>query len=182
MIQGWTNTIAGSRTSLSKGVGALACVCALLCFMPVTAVAAPKKIPEIPLPEIPNFPRAGHYCMIMLSGAGSLGVSYDSTQMGSKQPGGRSGTALVEATRSSYRLSLDTPASFSSSPPGGNDGTDFKTSFSGNGSTNFSERPGTRKVKLKKGKSRISTHFYASKTAETFPAGNYTAELTLRCE
>ena len=125
---------------------------------------------------------ANQFCAIMVSSHGQLSASPEQGELSSRAYGGRPGQVEVVATNSSYSLSIDSPLGFSLAPVGGNDSTVITTSFSGYGATNFSDVPGSMPVRLKRGATNVVAQFVATKSGGMFPAGQYRAELTLRCE
>lgn len=121
-------------------------------------------------------------CAIIIGRTGSMNVNPEANEISSIGWGGQPGEAQIVATNSSFNLSMDEPLGFSLAPPKGNDATVFKSTYSGFGATNFSQSPGNTKIRVKKGTTSITANLTATKTSGTFPAGQYRAELTLRCE
>jgi hypothetical protein len=126
--------------------------------------------------------KGNQFCAIMVNSHGQLSPSPEQGELSSMAYGGRPGQIEVVASSGSFSLSIDTPLGFSLSPAGGNDSTVIRTSFSGYGSTNFSDVPGSVPVRLKPGATNIVAQLVATKNGGMFPAGQYRAELTLRCE
>ncbi len=125
----------------------------------------------------------GHSCTIEKVSDGNIQPNIANNELTSKSFGGFGGQLKVTATRGRYRLVVDDPLGFSQSPPNGGDAMTMETSFLGNGATNFAERPGNARIRIRRGVTFIETHFVAKKlNQKTFPAGNYQATLTLRCE
>ena len=122
------------------------------------------------------------YCQIILGSEGQLREVPGLFELSSKSAGGRAGTAQVMTSNASFRISVDTPLGFHTAPRDGNNGVVMAASYSGNGASNFSETPGDIQHKLKKGITSIEAHLVAHRNGEPFPAGNYAAVLTLRCE
>lgn len=126
------------------------------------------------------------YCMInVLQTPGTMTSNPGLTRLSSKLPGGLPGMADVRTTNGSYDLSIDQPITFTAMPTGGDTNTVFTAtmtglSFSGSGSGTFGET--TAKTSLKKGLTTVMVHLTVDKTIGTFPAGNYTSVVTLRCE
>jgi hypothetical protein len=125
---------------------------------------------------------ANQFCAIMVNSHGQLSPSPEQGELSSMAYGGRPGQIEVVASSSSFSLSIDSPLGFSLAPVGGNDSTVIKTSFSGYGATNFSDIPGNLPVRLKSGATSVVAQLIATKGGGMFPAGQYRAELTLRCE
>lgn len=123
-----------------------------------------------------------NYCHINILQDGALRPNVDATALSSKEAGGIPGSALVRTKGGRYSLQLDTPVGFNTAPVGGNDNVVFATTFSGYGRTNFSERPGESRVRLKNGDTNVEVHFLARKLNGSFQAGNYSSTVTLRCE
>ena len=123
-----------------------------------------------------------NYCQIILGGEGVLREVPGLLELSSKSAGGRPGSAQIMTSNASFRVSIDAPLGFHTSPRDGNNGVVMAASYSGNGASNFSETPGDIQHKLKKGITNIEAHLVAHRNGEPFPAGNYAAVLTLRCE
>ena len=123
-----------------------------------------------------------NYCQIVLGNEGVLREVPGLFELSSKSAGGRPGSAQVMTSNASFRVSIDTPLGFHSAPRDGNNGVVMAASYSGHGASNFSETPGSIQHKLKKGLTNIEAHLVAHRNGEPFPAGNYAAVLTLRCE
>ncbi len=126
------------------------------------------------------------YCLInVLQQPGIFTPNPALTELSSKNPGGLPGMIDVQTTNGSYDLSIDTPISFTLEPPGGGANTNFSAtmtgiSFSGSGSGTFGET--TAQTNLKRGLTTVMVHFIATRTAGTFPSGNYASVVTMRCE
>lgn len=130
-----------------------------------------------------DFRRPKHsYCQIILGGEGVLREVPGLFELSSKSAGGRPGSAQVMTSNSSFRVNIDTPLGFHSAPRGGNSGVVMTASYTAHGASNFSETPGNIQHKLKKGITNIEAHLVAHRNGDPFPAGNYSAVLTLRCE
>lgn len=122
-------------------------------------------------------------CGIFVINPGILGTSIETNELSSKIMNGRAGIVQVFAGRRRYSLSIDPPRGFSAFPPGGNHSVVMSSSYYGRGDTNFSERDGTSRVRLRRGLTTVLTHLNAQRSdGSTFPAGQYSAELTVRCE
>ena len=121
-------------------------------------------------------------CAIIIGRTGTMNINPEANEISSIGWGGQPGEAQIVATNGSFNLAMDAPFGFSLAPPSGNDATVFKGSYSGFGATNFSQTPGNAKISLKKGTTSITANLVATRTSGTFPAGQYRAELTLRCE
>jgi hypothetical protein len=121
-------------------------------------------------------------CIVIVANPGSLAANPEASELASVGWGGRSASAEVIVTNGSYDLTVDAPLGFSSAPAGGNDATVFRAAFSGNGATNFSETPGTSRIRLKKGSTLVTANLWATKTTGAFVAGQYRANITIRCE
>lgn len=122
-------------------------------------------------------------CTIIVENTpGLMRQNADTTILASTQAGGQSARAQINATNSSYRASIDAPSGFSVFPNQGNNNTDFSASFSSSGATQFLSTPDNVERKIKKGTSNIKVHMSARRLNGSFPAGNYAATVTLRCE
>lgn len=121
-------------------------------------------------------------CAVIIGNGGVLAATPEAMELSSRSFGGAPGSAEVVTDTGSFSLQIDTPLGFSNAPAGGNDGVTFHASYSGFGVTSFSETPGNIPVRLKNGQTSIQAHLWATRTSSPFPAGQYRAELVLRCE
>lgn len=142
---------------------------------------------EIRIEELPevfqnNIARGRHFCLIALQNPGVLGVNPDATEIGSRSFGGNPGTVVVSASNSGFEIVVDEPLGFSRAPKDAHGGLVMKTSYLGNGASSFSEKPGGIPQKIKKGDTTIDVHLSATRNGMPFPAGDYSAEITIRCE
>jgi hypothetical protein len=133
--------------------------------------------PAIRAPE----PR-GPSCQIVILDNGTMVQNVGSTKLSSLINPGRPGEADVTTTTGSFYLSVDRPTGFSAAPQGGMNEVEFSTQFTGHGKTNFGLTPGDARVKLKNGLTNVEVHLEARKVRGAFPAGRYSATVTLRCE
>lgn len=124
----------------------------------------------------------GPACQIVIRDNGTMVQNVGSTKLSSQINPGRPGEADVTTTTGSFYLSVDRPAGFSAAPQGGSSDVEFSTQLAGRGKTNFSLAPGTARVKLKNGLTNVEVHLEAVKLRGAFPAGRYSATVTLRCE
>lgn len=124
-------------------------------------------------------------CAIVVGAPGTITPNSDSTQLSSKNAGGKQGVADIYSIRR-YDISVSSPDFFTNAPPDGNTNTTFTTTFSGESlyrGRSFSERPGDSPVRLRNGYSitRVYVDLEADR-ADSFPAGDYTAVTIVRCE
>lgn len=158
-------------------------VCALAGL--VLASAGPVQAQDSALgiePVVPLNADRGPACQIVIRDNGMMVQNVGSTRISSLINPGRPGEADVTTTTGSFYLSVDRPAGFSVSPQGGMSDVEFSTQITGRGKTNFSLTPGTARVKLKNGLTNVEVHLEATKLRGAFPAGRYSATVTLRCE
>lgn len=123
-----------------------------------------------------------HQCLILIIEPGTLAPNPILSQLSSKASGGQPGSSLAYASTGQYEISIDATSAFISAPQGGDDGTTFVSTYSGSGATVFSEQPGNEEVKLKRGITSIKADLVVDRVGSPFPAGDYQASLTLRCE
>lgn len=121
-------------------------------------------------------------CTIIVGDNGTLKANPGATTLSSSNAGGRSGSAIVSATNSSYELVVDAPFGFSFQPAGGSENTTFSASMSAAGATQFASVPSGVSRRIKRGQTEVTVDFAAKRNAGSFPAGNYTATVVLRCE
>lgn len=124
----------------------------------------------------------GPACQIFIRENGTMVQNVGSTKLSSQINPGRPGEADVTTTTGSFYLSVDRPTGFSAAPQGGTNDVEFSTQFTGHGKTNFGLTPGSARVKLKNGLTSVEVHMQAAKLRGAFPAGRYSATVTLRCE
>ncbi len=149
----------------------------------MSIVKKPTSLPDLPAISNGKNKNNKHSCEIVVVSPGTIGANIENRVLSSKLIGGRAGTAHIKATNSSYSLTVDNPVGFSTMPAGGSNGVIMTASFMGNGVTNFSETPGNYDVRIKKGLTIVQAHMTAERTdGDPFPAGFYSAQLTLRCE
>lgn len=122
-----------------------------------------------------------HFCMVVVGNPGTMAAAIGNASLSSKVAGGYSGTAEITTTNASYRASIIGPSSFINSPNLTGPVT-FQAEFSGAGATNFFNVPSLTEVKLKNGVTSIKADLTAKIEGAVFAAGNYQAEMTLRCE
>ncbi len=123
-------------------------------------------------------------CVIIVQQDGTMVQNGNATVLSSKFPGGIAGIADVYSL-SRYYVTVDAPGFFTT-PPNASFGTVFSTLFSGQSifrGRTFAEQPGTSAVQLNNGYSitRLTVNLDASRPSG-FPAGDYTAYTTVRCE
>lgn len=142
-----------------------------------------NPVNTLPLAPVTGSNNDQQSCEIVVISPGTIGSSIENKVLSSKLIGGRAGTANITAKNASFNLSVDNPFGFSTTPPGGNASVAMKASFIGHGTTNFSETPGSHSVEINEGLTVVQAHLTAERTdGNPFPAGYYSAELTLRCE
>lgn len=123
-----------------------------------------------------------NFCQILLVQDGALAQNSDLTQLASNQPAGRPGLVEITATRASYQVWLDSPTGFTTMPTGGDTGVTFSSSYSLTGATSASNVTGGTATRLKIGQTNLAADLVANRSGDTFPAGNYSSEVTVRCE
>ena len=123
------------------------------------------------------------YCQIVLTNNGVLTQSADLMELSSTQAGGSAGIAEITKGRGGYKVSVDAPTGFTTMPADGDTGVTFSATYSTTGATTLSERTaGSRPRRVRRGLTTLAANFTASRTGSTFPAGNYSAAITVRCE
>lgn len=121
-------------------------------------------------------------CLITIGTPGTLVASADFTELSSQNGGGLSGTATVVTTGLGYSLSTSAPASFTSAPADGDANVTFSSSYSASGVTSLLDVVGSVTSPLGLGITNVEVDLAATKSAGIFPAGSYTAEVTVTCE
>ncbi|MGI9350248.1 MAG: hypothetical protein ACR2O3_01690 [Rhizobiaceae bacterium] len=123
------------------------------------------------------------FCQILLARTGTITPSPDYLELSSKQAGGITGQARITATNSSFSIvSVDAPGTFNAMPTSGDTGVSFTASYLTSGATNTGETDGTTGTRLRRGDTLVDVHLVATRVGSVFPAGNYNAEVTIRCE
>ncbi|WP_025031235.1 MULTISPECIES: hypothetical protein [Nitratireductor] len=121
-------------------------------------------------------------CLITVGTPGVLGTNGALNVLSSTEAAGVSGTATVVTTGTGFNMSTSTPAAFLVAPAGGDDDVTFSSSYSASGVTTLLDVVGTVTSPLGLGVTNVDVDLSATKSAGVFPAGNYTAEVTLTCE
>ena len=125
-------------------------------------------------------------CTIIVTQGGTLVADLDGDQLSSLLTSGSPGIAEVTAGRQ-YDISVDAPAFFLSGPQGANDSVTYTAYFSGAAlnkrGLDFPMREGSNAVTTTRQRSRtqITVNLVADRP-DYFPAGDYSAEATVRCE
>jgi hypothetical protein len=168
---------AGARACLGRG----AILGALLCAAPATAQEVVNDAFKT------DFAAAAadqnkQFCQIVITQNGRLAPNVGATKLTSMGYAGEAARAEVTTTNGSYYASIDRPNGFAIAPNGGNADVQFASFLSGSGKTNFADTPGTERVKLKNGLTKLNINLEVSKQRGAFASGHYRADLTLRCE
>lgn len=127
-------------------------------------------------------------CTIVIDASGVMVPSPSITSLNSTGAGGGSARATVTTNsalcsilglRNCYRISVVAPAGFQSAPAGGGTGVTFTSSYQiGGGALLLGLIPTT----LLNGTYTVTADLTASRASGVFPAGDYEAVSTLRCE
>jgi hypothetical protein len=142
-----------------------------------TAIAAPEASSAIIGP-----------CTIIIGASGTMTASPTLDVFGSRQPGGSAATVTVNpqsllcnilALIDCYSISAPAPVGFLSAPGGASDNMTFASIFKINGGADI---PGNTPVMVSNGTKTIQVDLSATKSSGLFPAGNYQAQVTVRCE
>lgn len=127
-------------------------------------------------------------CTIVVHNQGTLKNNPAITVLGSKQAGGSPVAATITPNSlvcsllnliDCYSVSAPAPASFVLAPGNGGANVGFASVFRLNGG---SELPGNTPVKVQNGTHQVQVDLTATKSSGVFTAGDYRAELLLRCE
>jgi hypothetical protein len=168
---------AGTRACFGRGV----ILGGLLCAAPATAQQVVNDAFKT------DFAAAAadqnkQFCQIVITQNGRLAPNVGATKLTSLGFAGEAARAEVTTTNGSYYASIDRPNGFAIAPNGGNADVQFASFLSGSGKTNFADTPGTERVKLKNGLTKLNINLEVSKQRGAFASGHYRADLTLRCE
>jgi hypothetical protein len=104
------------------------------------------------------------------------------TELSSTAGGGSAGTIAVLATGTNFKVSAIAPSAFTLAPATGGDNATFAAAYSGSGATTIGSTPGATQSTLSAGTTNVSVNLTAQKSSGTFTAGNYTAQVIVRCE
>lgn len=127
-------------------------------------------------------------CTIVIDASGVMASNPAITSLSSTAAGGSSARATVTTSSllcsilgllNCYQISVVAPAGFQSAPAGGGSGVTFASSYRvGGGSLLLGLIPTT----LLNGTYTVTADLTASRASGVFPAGDYEAVSTLRCE
>ncbi|EKF20948.1 hypothetical protein [Nitratireductor pacificus] len=121
-------------------------------------------------------------CLITIGTPGTLAANAGFTALSSDEAGGISGTATILTTGLGYNVSTAAPSAFTSAPAGGDDSVTFASSYSASGVTSLLDVVGTLTSPLGLGLTNLNVDLTATKSAGHFPAGVYSAVVTVTCE
>ncbi len=159
---------------------ALSMIVLSLSELPASIAQSVDVVPVIPIPQNDNSNQQS--CGITISREGVMQPSIDNRVLSSSEFLGEPAIAQISATNSSYRMYLENPLGFKDSPVFADQGTIFSTTVTGRGATSFTETQGEISRRLQRGVTNLEINFTAKRVDKPFKAGNYSAELTLRCE
>ena len=153
-----------------------------------------------------GFVGLGRFCQILLTQGGTIAPNFNSTELNSFETGGVAGRAQIRTSRvttgARFTATLDAPSNFTSAPPEFISGADFGVNYEitysvfdfndPNGDPNtipinsgsFSNLNENVSIFFPRHATRVDfdVHLTSVANSGTFPAGNYSAETTLRCE
>lgn len=164
--------LASTKANLGASSGHKSCLTLALFFGAISVASSPALAQN-----------TQDSCTIIVNNTpGTMRQNVDTTILASSQAGGRPARARIIATNSRYRASISAPSGFSVFPNQGNHNTEFSASFSSRGATNFLSVPAGVDRRIRRGVSRIRINMSAKRLSGSFPAGQYAATVTLRCE
>src|SRR5690606_23946260 len=121
-------------------------------------------------------------CQITIDSGGVLGASADLMTLSTTEAGGSAGAATIQASDASFQVAAVAPASFTAAPAEGNTGITFATFYSASGATAAANVDGSVPTALEAGLTNVSVDLQATKADGAFPAGEYSADVTITCE
>ncbi|WP_048646516.1 hypothetical protein [Nitratireductor soli] len=121
-------------------------------------------------------------CLITIGTPGTLVANPGYTVLSSEEPGGIAGTATILATGLGFNVSTAAPAAFTSAPAGGDDSVVWSSAYSASGVTSLLDIVGNVTSPLGLGLTNLNVDLTATKSAGHFPAGTYSAMVTVTCE
>jgi hypothetical protein len=116
-------------------------------------------------------------CALAIGTPGTLALSPDGKTLSSAQSGGISGTATVLTTGLGYDLTVVKPTSFSDFPDGGQ-ADSIEMDYTADGGLLGDL---TSLLNLPLGSTTLTIDLEAQKNTGVFPAGDYAADVTVRC-
>lgn len=127
-------------------------------------------------------------CTITVVNAGTMTTNSTLNVLASNQAGGNAAVVTVEPDSlvcsilnllDCYGLSAPPPAAFLSAPAGGGDGVTYASTYAVDGGAPVNGAVATRLIN---GTYTVAVDLAANRGSGTFPAGNYQAQVTVRCE
>ncbi|WP_348643327.1 hypothetical protein [Mesorhizobium sp. B2-7-1] len=128
-------------------------------------------------------------CTVIIGASGTMKLNPSINIFGSKQADGSSAGATITANSTlcsilnlldCYTVSAPAPVAFTSAPSGGDTNVTFASVFRLDGSG--LDVSGSSPQKLNNGTHTMQVDLTATKSPGIFPAGNYQAQVTVRCE
>ena len=121
-------------------------------------------------------------CSLLIGTNGIIAANVDYTELSSENLTGVPGVVTAITTSGGYSLSALAPGAFTAAPVGGDTDVTFTSNYSGIGTTIIPETDGATPTPLNLGLTIVTVDLTATKSSGIFPAGNYTADVTVRCE
>jgi hypothetical protein len=121
-------------------------------------------------------------CVLTVGTPGVMSASTDFTSLSSTNAGGVAGTVSALSTGTAFKVSAIAPTSFTASPANGGNAVTFNSLYRGTGATSIGSTPGNTTTTLGAGLTNLTVDLAAVKSAGTFDAGAYAAEVIVRCE
>jgi hypothetical protein len=118
-------------------------------------------------------------CILTVGSPGLITADAGFTHLDSDNAGGAESTVAALATGAGFKVSALAPTTFT---VGNSTNVTFAADYSLTGATAASNVAGATPTTLNAGSTSVSVGLEASKSSGTFPAGVYSAAVTVRCE
>ncbi|MEM9837801.1 MAG: hypothetical protein AAF830_01465 [Pseudomonadota bacterium] len=123
----------------------------------------------------------GDACTVVADTDGTLALNGTSTVLGSAEAGGAAGTATVTTNNTTFNVTIDPIAAFTTGPADADTNTTFATQYDAAGATTATDVDGATPTTLGNGVTNLTVDAAATKTSGTFSAGTYQLTATVRC-
>ena len=121
-------------------------------------------------------------CSLLIDTNGLMAANATYTELSSQELLGLPAAVTAVTTSGGYSVSALAPGAFTSAPAGGDADVTFAAVYSGLGTTIIPETDGATPTPLNLGLTVLTVNLAATKSSGTFPAGNYQADVIVRCE
>ncbi len=120
-------------------------------------------------------------CTLVVNSNGQLALNVNADRLSSLNSGGSAGAVTATVVGLGITIQMTPPSNFTVAPSGGNNNVSFTAQMQGSGATLLGVTLGTLSLSLNAGITNVSFDLTAQKSSGIFPAGNYSADLGVRC-